>query len=375
MLTFALLLCLQLAPSRAEGDVPVEFPLPAGVNTLAPLKVVRADTGEEIRAQLAGSTVLILAANDATAFKIVPGMPAPHSRVEWTEDQGQMVASFGDRKLCRYNRVEIPQPDPVYSRNGYLHPIWTPTGKVVTNDAPKNHLHHHGIWSAWTSSEFEGRKSSFWDVKALQGRVEGVKVEDVTQGPVYAGFKATLRSFNLNGPSGPKAALDEVWEVRVYALSDRCVIDLTSTQTAATDQPLVIKEYRYGGVGFRGSLDWEGKTGLEFLTSEGKGRIDGHATKAKWVLATGKIGGAEASVGFLCHPSNFRHPQPLRIHPDEPFFNWAVPQGGDFSIEPGKPYIARYRFIVADGRLTADRMNAEWSAYGEPSKATLSAAK
>ena len=62
--------------------------------------------------------------------------------------------------------------------------------------------------------------------------------------------------------------------------------------------------------------------------------------------------GAEASMGFLCHPSDFRFPQPMRIHPDEPFFNWAVPQGGTFSIEPGKPYVARYRFIVADGRLS-----------------------
>ena len=36
---------------------------------------------------------------------------------------------------------------------------------------------------------------------------------------------------------------------------------------------------------------------------------------------------------------------------------------GDFSIEPGKPYVARYRFVVGDGNLKPGEMNAAWSAY------------
>src|SRR6185295_342475 len=239
---------------------------------------------------------------------------------------------------------------------------------IITNDSPPNHLHHHGIWSAWTSSEFQGRKSNFWESKEKQGKVECVKVEETFSGPVSGGFRARRRFINLNGPDGPKVALEEVWEVRVYPLTDRFVFDLMSTQTAV-EHPLVIKEYRYGGIGFRGCADWEGKAGVEYLTSEGKGRVDGHATRASWVLASGKIGGAEASIGFLSHASNFRHPQPLRIHPDEPFFNWAVPQGGDFTIEPGKPYVARYRFVVGDARPTAAQMTALWARYDDEIKA------
>src|SRR6185295_14165198 len=210
-------------------------------------------------------------------------------------------------------------------------------------------------------------KSNFWESKEKQGRIECIKVEEVTSGPVFAGFKARHRFINLNGPT-EKVALEELWEVRVYAFSDRFVFDLISTQTCATKEPLVIKEYRYGGIGFRGSSEWEGKAGVEFLTSEGKTRVDGHATKAKWCAATGKVGGAAATIGFLCHPSDFRFPQPLRIHPEEPFFNWAVPQGGDFSIEPGTPYVARYRFVVADGALKREDLDAAWEAYGGPFK-------
>jgi len=285
------------------------------------------------------------------------------STAECVDDGRQLTLKVDGKNVLQYHYAPVEQPDPVFTRSGYIHPLWTPSGKIVTNDSPKNHLHHHGIWSAWTSSEFEGRKSNFWESKEKQGRVECVKVEEKISGPGGCGFKARHRFVNLNGPAGEKVALEEVWEVRVSATADRFVVDLTSTQSCAGDQPLVIKEYRYGGIGFRGPADWEGKSGVEFLTSEGKNRLEGHATKAKWCLAKGKVAGADGSVGFLCHPDDFRFPQPLRIHPDEPFFNWAVPQGGDFSIVPGKPYVAKYRFIVADGAMTREEMDAAWSTY------------
>jgi hypothetical protein len=367
MLTLVLFLLCQ--------EAPIELPLPAEVDPTKPFRVVRVDGGKEVPARTTGTSIVLLAKNEAAGYRIESASAADFPKVECIDDGKNLDLRVGGKNLLRYHHAVVEQPDPLYSRSGYLHPVWSPSGKAITSDSPPNHLHHHGIWSAWTSSEFEGRKSNFWESKENQGRVECVKVEETFSGAVFGGFKTRHRFLNLNGPDGPKAALDEVWQVRVYALPGRNVFDLISTQTAATDQPLRIKEYRYGGIGFRGSPDWEGKAGVGFLTSEGKGRVDGHATKATWVLASGKVDGAVVSIGFLGHPSNFRAPQPLRIHPDEPFFNWAVPQGGDFSIEPGKPYIARYRFIVADGTLTAEEMNAAWSAYGEPPRITLSAAK
>lgn len=358
-----------LALVLLSQEDPVELPFPGPTPQV--WKLVRASDDQEIPAQRTGDTLVFLAKNEKSDYRIAARAPSAHPRVQVVDDGKGLTISVAGKKVLRYNHAVIEQSDPVFSRSGYIHPVWTPSGKVITNDSPPNHLHHHGIWSAWTSSEFEGRKSNFWESKEKQGRIECVKVEETISGPVFGGFRARHRFINLNGPGGEKVALEEVWEVRVYALADRFVFDLVSTQTCATDQPLVIQEYRYGGIGFRGPADWEGKTGVGFLTSEGKGRVDGHATKAKWVLSSGKVGGAEASIGFLCHPSDFRFPQPLRIHPDEPFFNWAVPQGGTFSIEPGKPYVARYRFIVADGAPSAAALDSAWTAYGEPPKVSL----
>jgi len=371
---FAALLALAVLAQES----PIELPLPAGVDASKPFKLVRADDGEEIPAQVLGGSIFFLAPNEKSDVRIVPGEPKSVDNISVVDNGKNLLVEDGCFRILRYNYTTVQPPagaDPVFARSGYIHPLWTPDRTVITNDSPANHLHHHGIWSAWTSSEFDGRKSNFWESKEKQGRDECVKVEDKLSGPVFAGFKATHRFVNLNGPDGEKAVLEEVWQVRVFRPERRFVIDLVSTQTCLTEKPLVIKEYRYGGIGFRGPLDWEGKTGVEFLTSEGKSRIDGHATKAKWCEATGKIGGAEASIGFLCHPSDFRFPQPLRIHPEEPFFNWAVPQGGDFAIEPGKPYVARYRFIVADSVMGADEVESSWKAYAEPPKVSIAAAK
>jgi hypothetical protein len=39
----------------------------------------------------------------------------------------------------------------------------------------------------------------------------------------------------------------------------------------------------------------------------------------------------------------------MRIHPTEPFFNFAPSQLGQWEIKPGQPYVSRYRYIVHDG--------------------------
>ncbi len=360
----------------AAQAAPVEAPLPAGADPSRPWKLVR--DGKEVPFQVADGKLVFLAAGPGEV-RLEPGEPADFPKVEAKDLEGKhLVVSAGGKDVIRYNYGHVPPPagvNPVFGRSGYVHPVWTPDGRVISNDVPPKHLHHHGIWFPWTSSEFEGRPSDFWNSGSKQGKVECVKVDATVSGPVFAALTARHRFVNLNAPEGPKTALHETWELRVYNVSDRFLFDLVSTQTCATDQPLVIRKYRYGGLGFRGSGDWEGKDGVAFLTSEGKTRANGHETTARWCTMTGKVGGKEASIGFLCHPSNFRAPQNMRIHPDEPFFNWAPSQAGDFSIEPGKPYVSRYRFVVAAGPLSTADMDAAWKAYADPPAATVTLAK
>jgi hypothetical protein len=80
----------------------------------------------------------------------------------------------------------------------------------------------------------------------------------------------------------------------------------------------------------------------------------------------GNVDGNLHGIAILDDPKNFWHPQPMRLHPSEPFFCFAPSQIGDWSIEPGKPYRARYRFVVSDGGADKEMIERVWNDFAEP---------
>lgn len=290
------------------------------------------------------------------------------------QDEKTLTISWGDRRVLQYNHAPVPPPagvDPAFTRSGYIHPMWTPSGKLVTEDHPGDHYHHKGIWFPWTRTKFEGREVDFWNLGEKQGTVRFAGFESTFSGPVFAGFIAKHEHVDLTAPGGEKIALNETWDVRVYAVagphdeSPAWVWDLTSTQTCATDSPLELMEYRYGGLGFRGAKEWVDDNYLA-RASNGKTHKDGHTTRAKWCDHAGKVEGEYCGVLILGHPENFRFPEPMRLwERGGAFFNWAPVQAGDFAIEPGKPHVSRYRFIVHDGDLSIEECERLWREYGE----------
>jgi len=296
------------------------------------------------------------------------------------EDGDLSIAVEGKTSLgYRMDREKLPRADiePEYKRAGYLFPILSPSGKSVADDYPAQHVHHHGIWTPWTKTSFQGRAPDFWNMGAKTGTVEFVGLERTWQGPVFGGFSSRHRMVDLSAPS-PVTALDETWEVSVYSVSGARVpvrlFDLTLVQTCATSDPLILPEYHYGGLGYRGPGAWIGPTNSQFLTSNGEtDRVKAHASRATWICQYGVVDGGFSGVTLMGHPGNFRAPQPLRVHPKEPFVCFAPSQLGEWRIEPGKPYVARYRFVVADGAPDGALLEAYWQGYAQPAVATLAA--
>ena len=274
----------------------------------------------------------------------------------------------------------VPAKDikPIFLRGGYIHPVFTPSGRLVTDDYPSDHYHHHGIWFAWTKTEFEGAHPDFWNVGDGTGRVEFASLDGTWTGPVHAGFKSRQRYVALTG-AAPKTVLNEQWEVRVYNVGQGgkgkgkryFSFDIVATQQCASDSPLVLEEYRYGGMGVRGHRNWKDKSQVSFLTSEGKTRENGNATRGRWVHMSGLVDNQTVGIAVLDHPGNFRSPQPLRLHPDDPYFNYAPSQLGRFEIKPGEKFVLRYRYIVADGAADKAELDRLWTDYAAPPHVSL----
>jgi len=376
---------LTLPPAAMDraGQV-IGFPLPAGARDIAAVQ------------DAAGRRHPVQIDADGTARFVVPWQPAgaaltftllrggaeqPAPEVVVAAERGDLRVSVGGEPVLQYrvDRAALPRADikPEVVRAGYIHPVYSPAGQVVTDDYPSNHVHHHGIWTPWTKTGFQGRAPDFWNMQNKTGAEDLVAVDRTWSGAVHGGLEARLRMIDRSAPQ-PVVAVNETWRLVVYALSGvpRPVrlFDLEVTQSCATTDPLILPKYHYGSFGFRGAGAWNGPgAAARFLTSEGiTDRIKGNDTRARWVYLGGPTpNGALAGTTTLGHPDNFRAPLPVRLHPDMPYFSFVPQQLGEFRLEPGRTYVARYRFIVSDGDPDRAILDAYWHGYAHPAAAVV----
>jgi hypothetical protein len=248
---------------------------------------------------------------------------------------------------------------------------------LVADDYPPDdeiesmHLHHHGTWSAWTKTQFNGQPVDFWNPWG-GGRVDLENVEVPWQGPVHAGLVATLT--HEHAAAEMMMALNERWVVRVYqthaGAAPYFVFDLESTQEAVT-APLHLEAHHYGGFGVRGAREW-----FRFITSEGDMNQPDErvAPRADWVHLGGQVADRLAGFALLGHPSNFCAPQGLRLHPTDPYFS-ILPVTetacGAFDIVPGTPYVSRFRLVASDGPADSDLLARLWNDFAVPPEVTV----
>ncbi|HQS53111.1 MAG TPA: PmoA family protein, partial [Daejeonella sp.] len=315
--------------------------------------------------------IMSLNPGEVKSFKTIrESGSASKAEVLLTEAEAKFTVNGKQVIGLQTGKKDLPaEIEPVFRRGGYIFPVLSPSGLSVADDYPLNHKHHHGIWAAWTKTEFEGRKPDFWNMADKTGTVLFEGIKNTESGAVFSTLESRNAYFDVS-VSPNKKVLDEDWQIKVYNTEGDekpyYVFDLELRQQLSSASVLKLPEYLYGGVGFRGNGEWNGKDNAYFLTSEGKDRSNGHATTSKWVHISGNISGKLSGISILSHPDNFRSPQPMRIHPTEPFFCYAPSQAGDFEIRPNQGYIARYRFIVYDGAPEAAFINRMWNDYAHP---------
>jgi hypothetical protein len=82
----------------------------------------------------------------------------------WHDADGRLELRDNGAPVLAYNyamRLENGAPE-IKRRSGYIHPVWAPNGAVVTDDFPRDHWHHRGIFWAWPVVRHEGKKYDVW---------------------------------------------------------------------------------------------------------------------------------------------------------------------------------------------------------------------
>jgi len=315
--------------------------------------------------------------------------------VKCVETTERITVRSGEQELLTYHKQAVASPagfDPVYARSGYVHPVRTLSGRAVTGDFAPDHAHQHALFGAWVKTEFNGHAVDFWNLHKRTGRVAHRRVLAIENDAAGAGFRVEHVYQDMTDPRQPVAALIETWTVKVPHPTDGVLVfDIDIEQRCASESTLKLPRYHYGGMALRGSNAWfradadrlhaawakqvanDPQTpppavesiGFDFLTSEGRHRHDGNHTAARWVDMTGLVEGQLAGIAMLSHPSNFRAPQHVRLHPTKPYFCFTPMITAGFEISPRQPYRARYRYVVHDGAPDVGQLTTQWQAFAQ----------
>ena len=296
----------------------------------------------------------ILQPGEAATYQLVK-QPATKQKSPVTVEKQPtgLLIKLNGKKLFFYNTAVIPPPDTLpayYARSGFIHPLYSPAGKVLTDGFPVGHAHQHGIMMAWTNAFFKGKPHDFWNQQQKTGNVKHVAVESIVSGPVTTVIKLQLQQYSLQFGG----VLNELWTITVYPFSRHFMFDLRSEQQNITPDTLYLNKYHYGSIAFRGSRQWNAEDSLHYtgkwsiLTNDGNTLSNADGKRAAYVSATGLIDGQMSGVTVFGFPANYNYPQPIRVHPLMPYWGFAPAVTKSFTIHPGEKYISKHRYLVYD---------------------------
>lgn len=318
------------------------------------------------------------AAKSVRIFELVKSKPQQEGQaLQVKEQDGALVISNGAKNLLQYNFKTVYPPkgiDTAYKRSGFIHPLNTPSGHALTRINAPDHYHHWGMWNPWTHVLFEKDTLDFWNLKDRKGTVRFAGFASIDKGSVYAGFSALHEHVAFKKDGSEKTAINEVQIIRIYRQQPAdpyYILDITSQLSCAGSSPVLLLEYRYGGIGIRATELWN-KDNSVTLTSEGKNRKEADGSTARWCLTQGALGNDYGGLEMMSYPSNYNHPEPLRVWPEningrgDVFLNFSPTKNKDWLLEPGKTYLLKYRFLVFDNKLSKSEAEEAWQSFGHP---------
>lgn len=307
-------------------------------------------------------------------YELVNGKPANPDNVSATSKDGAMIVHAGKNNLLSYYFRTVYPPagiDTAFKRSGFIHPLWSPHGQVLTRIQAPDHYHHYGLWNPWTHVLYQNDTVDFWNLRDKKGTVRFANFASVTSGSVFSGFEALHEHVVLKGGEPYKVAMNEIQTVRVFRPADNndyYILDITSQLSCADNIPVLLLTYRYGGLGWRTTEKWN-KDNSEVLTSEGKVRKEADGSKARWCIVQGAIDNEYAGAVMMSYPTNYNYPEPLRIWPEnqngrgDMYANFSPTKDKDWLLEPGKKYVLKYRFLVFNGHFTKEKAESAWQYF------------
>jgi Family of unknown function (DUF6807) len=309
------------------------------------------------------------------------GAPEVHDSIAHAARRSQMVkgpyvrrtpggytVTDAGKVVFVYNKDPISQADGVYKRGHYIHPLYGLDGQRMTDDMPRDHLHHRGVFWAWTQLWIGDKRIGHpWEQKDMSWDVRDVKIS-------HEGGAAVLRTHVLwksplwvDKRKRQRPIVEEITVIRVHpVIDDARAIDFEISLRGQAPKVRLggsMNTKGYGGFSVRiplpGDLHIEGPGGR--LVPD----LRKPTRPADWVDFSGTFGGARAPSGLtiVCHPKTPGSPQGWTIRRKNSCQNPVYPGQHPVDLPTDKPIVLRYRIVLHRSGFDAARMRQFFEDY------------
>jgi len=300
-------------------------------------------------------------AGEVRKLELVDMEPSVEMRVRDTGSE--LLVYSGSHLVVGYKYGGVVKP--------YLYPINASQGMSVTEDGPKDHVHHRSLWVA--HGDVNG--VDFWSEMPGHGIIRHLEIESIDAGPVYA----EVTSRNLwESPEGEEL-LRETRTLRVWnAYSRNWLIDLVVELEAAGDVTLGDTK-EAGMIAVRVASTITVNNGGLLLNSYGAiNEEEVWGRRAHWCDYSGPLGGGICGIAVFDHFSNPRHPTywharnyGLMAANIFGLSQFTGRRGGDLSLRRGETLKFRYRVYVHRGWAWEAKVHDRYLDYLYPPRARL----
>jgi len=259
-----------------------------------------------------------------------------------------------------------------FAASAFIHPLKTPSGFLLTDAQPIDHLHHFGIWWPWKFIEIDGKRYNTWEIQMGEGAHVAISTKEVSNENGVVTWELHNQSIAKPKSGDPFVALHETTTISSRLDGKDRIIDFEIRQKPA-DKPVTIVTYRYSGFTWRGPKTWNKDNSL-MTTSAGKGRDDANGTQARWVLVSGAATDGQASMLLLSQASKLGgNEEQVRVwdknsHNGAPFVNFNPVMTKSLVLDAKDSAVShrKYRVIAADREITPEEAEALWKEWVAP---------
>ena len=194
----------------------------------------------------------------------------------------------GKQPVLVYNSEQVKRTGAaaVGNRASYVHPIYGLDGEVITDDFPKDHYHHHGLFWGWPHVTIGGKDYDFWKMRGTDIRFKRWLNKEVDKNVAMLGVENEWLV-------GDKPVVREEATLRVHPATAEGRLINVRLKWTALDQAITLggaEGKSYGGV----SLRFAPREDTVVTVPSGPTSQDLLITRLPWADLSAKFQGAKA---------------------------------------------------------------------------------